>query len=67
MLVSYANGVLHRKTAGKKTAVGNTDMMDQQEDMETTDVGNGIHQEHTESIVTESKADTKGKKSLVGK
>ena len=39
-------------------------MMDQQEDMETTDVGNGIHQEHTESTVTESKANIKGKKVL---
>ena len=60
---AVAKGVLYRKTAGKKTRGGNSDTMDQQEDMETTDFGNGIHQEHTESIITESKPNTKGKKS----
>ena len=49
-----------RKTTGKKTVGGTSNTVDQQEDMETTDIGNGIQQEHTESIVKESKANIKG-------
>ena len=49
-----------RKTTRKKTVGRTSNTVDQQEDMETTDIGNGIHREHTESIVKESKANTKG-------
>ena len=54
--------VLHRKTTGKKTLGGNSDAVDQQEDMETTDCGNGIGQEHTENIATECETNTQGTK-----
>ena len=56
------NAILHRKTTGKKTSDGNSDLVDQQEYMETTDCGNGVSQQHIKSIATECEANVEGTK-----